>query len=164
MVTLRINGKAHTVDAPPDMPLLWVLRDLLGMTGTKFGCGAALCGACTVHVNGIPMRACVMPVGAAAGRAITTIEAIGATPVGKSVQQAWLDLEVVQCGYCQSGQIMAAAALLAKIPAPTDKDIDEGMSGNICRCGTYTRIREAIKHAARTPSVAKTARAAKKGA
>jgi isoquinoline 1-oxidoreductase alpha subunit len=161
MVTLRINGNARTVDAPPDMPLLWVLRDLLGMTGTKFGCGVALCGACTVHVNGIPMRACVMPVAAAVGRAITTIEAVGATPVGRSVQQAWLDLEVVQCGYCQSGQIMAAAALLAKIPAPTDKDIDEGMSGNICRCGTYTRIREAIKHAAQKPSAVK---AVKKGA
>jgi len=161
MVTLKINGKSHTVDAPPEMPLLWVLRDLIGMNGTKFGCGVALCGACTVHVDGIPRRACVMPVSAAGGHAITTIEAIGATPVGRKVQQAWLDLEVVQSGYCQSGQIMAAAALLVKKPAPTDTDIDQAMSGNICRCGTYTRIREAIKQAARTPSAVKTV---KKGA
>ncbi len=154
MVTLKINGKRHSVDAPPDMPLLWVLRDLLGMNGTKFGCGVALCGACTVHLDGIPRRACVMPVSAAVGHSITTIEAIGATPIGKKVQQAWLDLEVVQCGYCQSGQIMAAAALLAKIPAPTDADIDQGMSGNICRCGTYGRIREAIKRAAQTSTTA----------
>ncbi len=150
MVTLRINGKAHKVDASPDTPLLWVLRDWLGLTGTKFGCGVALCGACTVHLDGIPRRACVMPVSAAIGHSITTIEAIGATPVGKKVQKAWLDLEVVQCGYCQSGQIMAAAALLEKIPSPTDTDIDQALSGNICRCGTYTRIREAIKHAAQT--------------
>jgi isoquinoline 1-oxidoreductase alpha subunit len=149
MLTLKINGKPHTVDAPPDMPLLWVLRDLLGMNGTKFGCGVALCGACTVNLDGIPRRSCVMPVSAAIGHDITTIEGIGATPIGKKVQQAWLDLEVVQCGYCQSGQIMSAAALLAKIPNPTDTDIDEGMSGNICRCGTYVRIREAIKYAAR---------------
>jgi isoquinoline 1-oxidoreductase subunit alpha len=155
MVTVTINNKSHTVDVSPDMPLLWVLRDLLGMTGTKFGCGVALCGACTVHLDGIPRRACVTPVGAAIGHAITTIEAIGATPVGKKVQQAWLDLEVVQCGYCQSGQIMAAAALLAKIPAPTDTDIDQAMSGNICRCGTYPRIREAIKLAARKSTTAK---------
>jgi len=155
MVTLKINGKAHTVDAPPDMPLLWVLRDLLGMNGTKFGCGAALCGACTVHLDGNPRRSCVMPVSAAIGHAITTIEAVGETPIGKRVQQAWLDLEVIQCGYCQSGQIMSAAALLAKIPAPTDTDIDQGMSGNICRCGTYPRIREAIKLAARKPATAK---------
>jgi len=145
---LTINGVAHEVQAPSDMPLLWVLRDLLGMNGTKFGCGVALCGACTVHVDGIPTRACVMPASALIGRAITTIEAIGETPAGKKVQQAWLDLEVVQCGYCQSGQIMAAAALLAKIPAPTDTDIDQAMSGNICRCGTYARIRAGIKHAA----------------
>ncbi len=150
MVTLRINGKAHKVDASPDTPLLWVLRDWLGLTGTKFGCGVALCGACTVHLDGIPRRACVMPVSAAIGHSITTIEAIGATPVGKKVQKAWLDLEVVQCGYCQSGQIMAAAALLEKIPSPTDTDIDQALSGNICRCGTYTRIRAAIKHAAQT--------------
>ena len=155
MITLRINGKSQTLDVPPDMPLLWALRDELGLTGTKFGCGAALCGACTVHVNGIPMRSCVMPVGAAVGRAITTIEGIGANPVGKKVQKAWLDLEVVQCGYCQSGQIMAAAALLAKIPKPTDTDIDQAMSGNICRCGTYTRIRDAIKHAAQMPPTVK---------
>jgi isoquinoline 1-oxidoreductase subunit alpha len=152
MVTLRINGAAHTVDAPPEMPLLWVLRDLLGMTGTKFGCGVALCGACTVAVDGIPRRACVTPVSAAVGHAVTTIEGIGATRVGKRVQQAWLDLEVVQCGYCQSGQIMAAAALLARHPTPTDGDIDQAMSGNICRCGTYQRIRQAIKRAAATRS------------
>jgi isoquinoline 1-oxidoreductase alpha subunit len=149
MLTLKINGKPHTVDAPPDMPLLWVLRDLLGMNGTKFGCGVALCGACTVTLDGNPRRSCVMPVSAAVGHDITTIEGIGETAAGKKIQKAWLDLEVVQCGYCQSGQIMSAAALLAKIPAPTDSDIDEGMSGNICRCGTYVRIREAIKYAAR---------------
>ena len=154
MVTLRINGKSHKVDAPSDMPLLWVLRDLLGMNGTKFGCGVALCGACTVHLDGIPRRSCVTPVSAAVGHAIATIEAIGATPIGKKVQQSWLDLEVVQCGYCQSGQIMAAAALLAKIPSPTDTDIDQAMSGNICRCGTYPRIREAIKQAARKQTTA----------
>ncbi len=148
MLTLKINGKSRTVDSSPDMPLLWVLRDLLGMNGTKFGCGVALCGACTVNLDGIPRRACVMPVGAAVGHAITTIEGIDATPLGRTVQQAWLELEVVQCGYCQSGQIVAAAALLAKIPEPTDTDIDQAMSGNICRCGTYTRIRAAIKHAA----------------
>jgi isoquinoline 1-oxidoreductase alpha subunit len=154
VLTLKINGKSHKIDADPDMPLLWVLRDLLGMDGTKFGCGVALCGACTVHLDGIPRRSCVTPASAAVGHAITTIEAIGSTPIGKRVQQAWLDLEVVQCGYCQSGQIMAAAALLAKIPSPTDQDIDEGMSGNICRCGTYLRIREAIKQAARKTTTA----------
>src|SRR5262249_26460846 len=148
--TLRINGKSHKVDVPPAMPLLWVLRDVLGMNGTKFGCGVALCGACTVHLDGIPRRSCVMPVSAAVGHSITTIEAIGATPIGKKVQQAWLDLEVVQCGYCQSGQIMAAAAWPEKIRAPTDTDTDQGLSGNICRCGTYLRIREAIKRAAQT--------------
>jgi isoquinoline 1-oxidoreductase alpha subunit len=152
MVTLRINGKSHKVDASPEMPLLWALRDLMGMTGTKFGCGIALCGACTVHLDGIPRRSCVMPVGEAVGHAITTIEAISATPAGRKVQQAWLDIEVVQCGYCQSGQIMAAAALLAENPSPTDSDIDEAMSGNICRCGTYPRIREAIKRAAQIVS------------
>jgi len=150
MLTLKINGKSHKVDAEPDMPLLWVLRDLLGMNGTKFGCGVALCGACTVHLDGNPRRSCVLPVSAAVGHSITTIEAISTTAIGKKVQQAWLDCEVVQCGYCQPGQIMSAAALLAKIPAPTDKDIDEGMSGNICRCGTYPRIRIAIKEAAGT--------------
>ena len=149
MITLRINGTAHSVDAELDMPLLWVLRDLLGMNGTKFGCGVALCGACTVHLDGVPRRSCVMPVSAAVGHSITTVEAIGNTAVGKRIQQAWLGLKVVQCGYCQSGQIMSAAALLAKIPAPTDTDIDQAMSGNICRCGTYPRIREAIKQAAR---------------
>ena len=154
MVTLNINGKSHTVDASPDMPLLWVLRDLLGMNGTKFGCGVALCGACTVHVDGIPRRSCVMLVSATAGHSITTIEGIGDTAAGELVQQAWLDLEVIQCGYCQSGQIMAAAALLAKVPAPTDTDIDQALSGNICRCGTYPRIREAIKQAARKPAAA----------
>ena len=152
MIALRINGTSHCVDSEPDMPLLWVLRDLLGMNGTKFGCGVALCGACTVHLDGVPRRSCVMPVSAAVGHSITTIEAIGNTAVGKSIQQAWLGLEVVQCGYCQSGQIMSAAALLAKIPAPTDTDIDQAMSGNICRCGTYPRIREAIKQAARKPT------------
>ena len=155
MTTLNINGRDVTVDVSPDMPLLWVLRDVLGMTGTKFGCGVALCGACTVNLDGIPRRSCVTPVSAAVRHAITTIEGIGSTPVGKRVQRAWLDLEVVQCGYCQSGQIMAAAALIAKIPAPTDTDIDQAMSGNICRCGTYQRIREAIKLAAKTPSTVK---------
>ena len=154
MITLKINGKSHKVDADPDMPLLWALRDLLGMNGTKFGCGVALCGACTVHLDGIPRRSCVMPVSAAVGHAVTTIEAISTTAIGKKVQQAWLDCEVVQCGYCQSGQIMSAAALLAKIPAPTDTDIDQGMSGNICRCGTYPRIRQAIKQAAGTSASA----------
>ena len=148
MVTLRINGTSHDVDVSPDMPLLWVLRDVLGMTGTKFGCGIGLCGACTVQIDGVAKRSCSTPVSDAAGKAITTIEGIGAMPVGRKVQQAWLDLEVVQCGYCQSGQIMAAAALLSKTPAPTDADIDEAMSGNLCRCGTYPRIREAIKRAA----------------
>lgn len=149
MVTLRINGRSHTVDVSPEMPLLWVLRDVLGMTGTKFGCGVALCGACTVHLDGLPRRSCVMPVSAAVGHSITTIEAVGGTAAGKRIQQAWIDLDVVQCGYCQAGQIMAAAALLAKTPAPSDTDIDQALSGNICRCGTYGRIREAIKQAAR---------------
>lgn len=148
MVTLRVNGKAHTVDVPPDMPLLWALRDVIGLTGTKFGCGVALCGACTVHLDGQPIRSCVTPVAAAADKSITTIEAIAETPSGRKVQQAWLDLEVVQCGYCQSGQIMAAAALLATKPHPTDGDIDRALTGNICRCGTYPRIRAAIKQAA----------------
>jgi isoquinoline 1-oxidoreductase alpha subunit len=152
---LTINGAAREVDASPDMPLLWVLRDVLGMTGTKFGCGVGLCGACTVNLDGIPQRSCITLVSGAVGHAITTIEGIGATPAGKKVQQAWLDLEVVQCGYCQSGQIMAAAALIAKTPAPSDSDIDDAMSGNICRCGTYVRIREAIKRAAQTPSTIK---------
>ena len=148
MVTLRVNGKTQTVDVPPDMPLLWVLRDVIGLTGTKFGCGVALCGACTVHLDGRPIRSCVTPVAAVVGKTITTIEAVGEAPTGRKVQQAWLDLEVVQCGYCQSGQIMAAAALLAAKPHPTDADIDAAMAGNICRCGTYSRIRAAIKQAA----------------
>ena len=147
MVTLSINGTSHTVDVPGDMPLLWVLRDVIGLTGTKFGCGMALCGACTVQLDGRPIRSCVTPVAAVSGKRITTIEGIGATPGGKKVQQAWLDLDVVQCGYCQSGQIMAAAALLASKPHPTDADIDAAMAGNICRCGTYVRIRAAIKRA-----------------
>ena len=154
MQELTINGKTQRVDVPPDMPVLWVLRDVIGLTGTKFGCGIAACGACTVHLDGQPTRSCVTPVSAVAGKHITTIEAIGDTPAGKKVQQAWLDLEVVQCGYCQSGQIMSASALLAKNPHPSDADIDGAMSGNICRCGTYTRIRAAIKHAAQPPAVA----------
>jgi len=150
MVSLRINGEMKNVDAPPDMPLLWVLRDILGLTGTKFGCGIAQCGACTVHVDGSPLRSCLLPVGSVGQRAITTIEGVGASPSGAKIQKAWLDLEVVQCGYCQSGQIMSATALLNKTPHPEDSDIDAAMAGNICRCGTYVRIRAAIKHAAQT--------------
>jgi isoquinoline 1-oxidoreductase alpha subunit len=145
---LTINGEQKSFDAPADMPLLWVLRDVLGMTGTKYGCGIAQCGACTVHVDGRPVRSCVLPVGALNGRSITTIEGVAASPAGAKVQKAWLDLEVIQCGYCQSGQIMSAAALLASTPNPDDSDINAAMSGNICRCGTYVRIREAIKLAA----------------
>jgi isoquinoline 1-oxidoreductase subunit alpha len=147
-IALTINGESKTVDAPPDMPLLWVLRDILGMTGTKFGCGIAQCGACTVHIDGNAVRSCLLPVGAIGNRAITTIEGIGATATGAKVQKAWLDVEVIQCGYCQSGQIMSAAALLEGTPHPDDADIDAAMAGNICRCGTYVRIREAIKRAA----------------
>lgn len=146
--TLTVNGEKREVDVPPEMPLLWVLRDVLGLTGTKFGCGMALCGACTVHVDGKPIRSCVTPVSTVGQRAIRTIEAIGATPNGAKVQKAWLDVEVIQCGYCQSGQIMSASALLAKTPKPTDADIDQAMVGNICRCGTYQRIRSAIHRAA----------------
>lgn len=146
--SIKVNGTTHVVDVDGDTPLLWVLRDILGMTGTKFGCGRALCGACTVHVDGVATRSCITAVDSLDGSQITTIEAIGATPVGASIQKAWLDREVVQCGYCQSGQIMSATALLASNPHPTDSDIDDAMSGNICRCGTYLRIREAIKLAA----------------
>jgi isoquinoline 1-oxidoreductase alpha subunit len=148
MINLRINGELKIVDIPPDTPLLWVLRDVLGLTGTKFGCGIAQCGACTVHVDGNAVRSCVLAVGSIGERPITTIEGIGATPAGASVQKAWLAVEVVQCGYCQSGQIMSASALLRNTPHPNDADIDAAMAGNICRCGTYARIREAIKQAA----------------
>jgi isoquinoline 1-oxidoreductase subunit alpha len=148
--SIKVNGAEHSVDVDGDTPLLWVLRDVLGLMGTKFGCGMALCGACTVHVNGAATRSCVTPVESVVGRPITTIEAIGTTAPGRSIQKAWLDLEVVQCGYCQSGQIMSAAALVAKNPHPSDADIDDAMSGNICRCGTYVRIREAIKHATKS--------------
>jgi len=145
---LLVNGEPRTVSAPDDMPLLWVLRDLIGLTGTKFGCGIAQCGACTVHIDGHPVRSCRLPLSAVGGRAITTIEGVGKTDAGARVQKAWLDLEVVQCGYCQSGQIMSAAALLASTPNPDDSDINAAMAGNICRCGTYVRIRAAIKQAA----------------
>jgi isoquinoline 1-oxidoreductase subunit alpha len=145
---LNINGQTKEVDASADTPLLWVLRDTLAMTGTKYGCGMALCGACTVHIDGNPVRSCSTPVSAAEGKKVVTIEAIGATPVGKAVQAAWLSIDVPQCGYCQSGQIMSATALLTKTPNPTDADIDSAMSGNICRCGTYPRIRAAIHQAA----------------
>ncbi len=148
MLTLTINGEDRQLDVQGDMPLLWVLRDVAGLTGTKFGCGVALCGACTIHLDGQPIRSCVMAAGAAVGRKITTIEAVGESAAGAKIQQAWLALEVVQCGYCQSGQIMSATALLAANPNPSDADIDAAMSGNICRCGTYRRIRAAIKQAA----------------
>jgi isoquinoline 1-oxidoreductase alpha subunit len=145
---LMVNGAQHDVDVPSDMPVLWILRDIIGLTGTKFGCGIGACGACTVQLDGQPIRSCVTPIAAVSGKAITTIEAIGDTPAGRKVQDAWLTLEVVQCGYCQSGQVMSAAALLAGNPHPDDAAIDAAMSGNICRCGTYSRIRAAIKHAA----------------
>ncbi|GGZ09428.1 (2Fe-2S)-binding protein [Pseudoduganella plicata] len=148
MPTLNINGTDTALDVPDDMPLLWALRDVAGLTGTKFGCGVALCGACTVHLDGQATRACVTPVSAAAGKKIVTIEAVGQDPVGAKVQAAWKQIDVVQCGYCQSGQVMAATALLHATPKPTDADIDNAMSGNICRCGTYGRIRAAIKIAA----------------
>jgi isoquinoline 1-oxidoreductase alpha subunit len=154
MITLNINGQDHTLNVPGDMPLLWVLRDVLGLTGTKFGCGIAQCGACTVRVDSQAVRSCILPVSALGGRKVTTIEAIDQTAEGKRIQQAWLEVEVVQCGYCQSGQIMAAATLLTHIPAPTDADIDAAMAGNICRCGTYVRIREAIRQAATGSKVA----------
>ena len=148
MITLNINGKEQQLDAPADMPLLWALRDLAHLTGTKFGCGVAQCGACTVHLDGQPVRSCVTPVSAAAGKKITTIEQVHADPVGAAVQAAWVELDVVQCGYCQSGQIMAATALLTSNKKPSDADIDAAMSGNLCRCGTYQRIRAAIHLAA----------------
>jgi isoquinoline 1-oxidoreductase subunit alpha len=148
MFVLHVNGEQRAVDVPADMPLLWVLRDIVGLTGTKFGCGIAQCGACTVHVDGKAVRSCVLPVSAVGDKAVTTIEAVGKTPSGRKIQQAWLDVDVVQCGYCQSGQIMSAAALLARTPNPSDGDIDAAMSGNICRCATYVRIRAAIKQAA----------------
>ncbi len=153
MITLNINGRSHDVDVPPDMPVLWVLRDVIGLTGTKFGCGVAACGACTVQLEGQAIRSCVTPVSAVAGKAIVTIEAIGETPASKKVQEAWVALDVPQCGYCQSGQIMSACALLASKAHPTDADIDAAMAGNICRCGTYRGIRAAIKQAAQGPSV-----------
>jgi len=149
MISFTVNGSKVSVPVEGDMPLLWVIRDVLGMTGTKFGCGIGQCGACTVHVDGEPIRSCLTQASDVADREITTIEGVGETPAGKAVQDAWLNLEVVQCGYCQSGQIMTAAALIAATPEPTDSDIDQGMSGNICRCGTYVRIREAVKEAAK---------------
>ena len=149
MINFTVNGNKVEVPVEGDTPLLWVIRDVLGMTGTKFGCGIGQCGACTVHVDGEPRRSCLTPVSNVAGSAIITIEGIGATPAGKAVQDAWLNLEVVQCGYCQSGQIMSAAAIIDATPEPSDADIDQGMSGNICRCGTYVRIRDAIKQAAK---------------
>jgi isoquinoline 1-oxidoreductase subunit alpha len=148
--TIKINGTSHNLDVDGDTPLLWVLRDVLGMTGTKFGCGVALCGACTVHIDGTASRSCITTIDSIGDSKVTTIEAIGATPSGARIQKAWIDHEVPQCGYCQSGQIMSASALLADKPNPTDTDIDDAMSGNVCRCGTYGRIREAIKLAAQT--------------
>jgi isoquinoline 1-oxidoreductase subunit alpha len=150
MIRLRVNGKDHDLDVDPEMPLLWALRDVLGLTGTKYGCGQALCGACTIHLDGDNVRACVTPVRRAAGKSVTTIE--GLSPDGSHpLQKAWVELAVPQCGYCQSGQIMTAAALLAKKPKPTDEDIDQSMGGNLCRCGTYCRIRDAVKKAAGAP-------------
>jgi isoquinoline 1-oxidoreductase alpha subunit len=151
-VQLTINGGAHDVDADPDTPLLWAIRDLVGLTGTKFGCGKGICGACTVWLDGTPVRACLTRLDAVAGRKVTTIEAVGATPAGAAAQKAWLDLQVVQCGYCQSGQIMSAVALLKSAPKPTETNIEESMGGNLCRCATYVRIREAIKVAAQQMS------------
>jgi isoquinoline 1-oxidoreductase alpha subunit len=148
MTSVTVNGRPQRIDLPGDTPLLWALRDHLGLTGTKFGCGMALCGACTVHVDGQPARACITPLAAVANKKVVTVEAVGADRVGRAVQAAWVDLGVPQCGYCQAGQVMAATALLRQNPKPTDADIDQAMSGNICRCGTYTRIRAAIKQAA----------------
>jgi isoquinoline 1-oxidoreductase subunit alpha len=150
MTAFQLNGRATRVSQPDDMPLLWVLRDVLGLQGTKYGCGKGLCGACTVHVDGLPARACLTPLAAVQGRRVTTIEGVAQTPQGRRVQAAWIDADVVQCGYCQPGQVMSACALLAAKPAPSDEDIDAAMAGNICRCGTYVRIRQAIKVAAVT--------------
>ncbi len=150
--TIKVNGKARTADVPADMPLLWVLRDVLDVKGPKFGCGASFCGACTVHINGQVVRSCVTPVSAVGDAEVSTIEGMSEHPVGRKVQQAWMDLDVPQCGYCQAGQIMAATALLSKVPRPTDADIDAAMAGNACRCNTYTRIRAAIKKAAGLPT------------
>jgi len=145
MITLQINGQSHSVDAPNDMPLLWVLRDLIGLTGTKYGCGIGQCGSCTVHIDGKPVRSCMVNVGSIGKQAVTTIEAIGDSPVGAKVQEAWIETKVAQCGYCQAGQIMTATALISHVPDITDSDIDAAMSGVLCRCGTYVRIREAVK-------------------
>ena len=150
--TINVNGTSHTVDVDGDTPLLWVLRDTLDMKGSKFGCGMGLCGACTVHINGQATRSCITPVSALGSSKVTTIEGVGSTPVGRKVQEAWLKVDVVQCGYCQAGQIMSATALLTTKAKPTDQDIDDAMSGNICRCATYTRIRAAIKQAAGLPT------------
>jgi isoquinoline 1-oxidoreductase subunit alpha len=150
--TINVNGKVETVDVAGDTPLLWVLRDVLDLKGPKFGCGMGLCGACTVHVNGMATRSCITPVGTVGSASVTTLEGIGESPIGQKLQQAWVELDVPQCGYCQGGQIMAAAALLSATPKPTDQDIDNAMSGNICRCYTYTRIRAAIKQAAGLPT------------
>jgi isoquinoline 1-oxidoreductase alpha subunit len=148
VITLNVNGRSRNLDVPDDMPLLWTLRDVLKLTGTKFGCGVGLCGACTIHIDGQPARSCMTPASAAVNKRITAIEAVGTTSAGKKIQAAWLALDVPQCGYCQSGQIMSASALLAAKPKPTDADIDDAMAGNICRCGTYLGIRAAIKRAA----------------
>jgi isoquinoline 1-oxidoreductase alpha subunit len=152
---LNLNGEQRRVDVDGDTPLLWVIRDVLGMTGTKYGCGVALCGACTIHIDGRPVRSCQTPVDSVGGSPIMTIEAVHSTPAGLKIQQAWQDLDVVQCGYCQSGQVMSAAALLSEKPNPTDADINDAMSGNLCRCGTYVRIRDAIKYAAKLDGNAK---------
>lgn len=155
MVTLQINGQSHTIDAPDDMPLLWALRDIVGLTGTKFGCGIAQCGACTVHLDGRAIRSCVTPVSMASGKQVTTIEGVGAAPVGQAVQAAWQEVDVPQCGYCQSGQIMSATALLQGTPHPTDAQIVAAMDGNLCRCGTYNRIHAAIRQASEAKGEAK---------